>query len=63
MFQLTRLLHRLGIHAACREVREYMNEWPAMRLDDGTLWRPDINGLPMIRRRYHVPRLARGRTG
>lgn len=56
MFYLIRVLHRLGIHAACREVREYMDEWPSMRLEDGTLWKPDISGLPMIRRRYHVPR-------
>lgn len=58
MFHLIRVLHRLGIHAACREVREYMDEWSSIRLEDGTLWKPNISGLPMVRRRFHVPRFG-----
>lgn len=58
MSQLARVLHRLGLHFACREVREYANEWPSYRLDDGTLFKPDISGLPMLIRRYHVPRFG-----
>lgn len=56
MSHIASVLHRLGVHLACREVREYMDDWPLYRLADGTYWKPDINGLPMLRRRYHVPR-------
>lgn len=45
--RLARVLHLIGVHVACRV------EWvdapllvASILLDDGTIWRPDINGLP-----------------
>lgn len=44
-----RLLHRRGVHLLCRRTLE-----PGIRpvpylQPDGTLWVPDLNGMPSVR--------------
>ena len=54
-WRVARLLHNHGIHALCREVVEREPLVPAsLRLPDGTIWTPKLNGVgPTIARRYH----------
>jgi hypothetical protein len=53
-YRIAQFLHMRNVHVLCRSKRKTM-EWPAYRLDDGTLWKPDISGIPPTYE-VHVPR-------
>lgn len=55
LFRLLKAMHFAGVHLFCRTVTRRM-ELPGYRLDDGTVWKPDLNGI-MPTYRVHVPRI------